>query len=282
MAEGKQGFVERFLEPHPFWSALIVVLIFVVVCVSGAFYLGQPKIFSGIFPDRVNEWGDFLAGIFAPAALFFLALSVRIQSRELRAAVEAQKDMKNEMEAQVSQMKFAGMAPLSRGDLDDILKKFTSAERAAVGKWGEFIIINDENWLETHYENFLEKIMSEVRKIDENCDSGAINQNIWQKFEDHFNDQKTVVHIKSAILKIHDYEVCYNFLEKLYMNADKSSVSALESSYLGDFYRKMKIIMRDIEKFKYFDVKDRESVIYTDFVVPAFKKYNLEPRHISF
>ena len=101
MREDKHGLVEGFLEAHPFWSASIVVLIFVMMCLSGGYYLGQPETFLKIFPKKVNEWGDFLAGIFAPAAFFFLALSVRIQSRELNAAVKAQEAMKKEMEAQV-------------------------------------------------------------------------------------------------------------------------------------------------------------------------------------
>ncbi|WP_395825399.1 hypothetical protein [Elstera sp.] len=124
MAEGKQGFLERYPLP----SALMVVLIFVVVCLLGAYFsLENCKSFFEIFPNKVNEWGDFLAGIFAPAALFFLALSVRIQSRELRAAVAAQKAMKDEMESQVSQMRFSGMAPFFYAQAEHFYKKLSEA-----------------------------------------------------------------------------------------------------------------------------------------------------------
>lgn len=129
MVDDKQGFLERYPLP----SALVVVLIFVAVCLLGAYcFLNETQVFSKmfpvlskIFPTKVNEWGDFLAGIFAPAALFFLALSVRIQSRELRAAVAAQKAMKDEMESQVSQMRFSGMAPFFYNQAEFFYKKLS-------------------------------------------------------------------------------------------------------------------------------------------------------------
>ncbi|MCK6441377.1 hypothetical protein [Elstera cyanobacteriorum] len=133
MAQDKQGVLERFSERYPVRSASVVALCFALVCLIGAYIaLDETEILSlkfprlsKIFPNKVNEWGDFLAGIFAPAALFFLALSVRIQSRELRAAVDAQQAMKSEMEAQVSQMKFAGMAPFFYNQAEYFYKKLS-------------------------------------------------------------------------------------------------------------------------------------------------------------
>lgn len=229
MVEGGQGFVGRFLERYPLRSASIVVLIFIAVCLLGAFYLGGSKSCSGIFPDKVNEWGDFLAGVFAPAAFFFLALSIKIQSRELNAAVGAQKDMKVEMALQVSQMKFAGMAPFFHDRVQEIYNKFRENEKRAVFDFERYIMIYDsQSALMDEVVSRLDKVVHDILlDSSKSCDQeyiDSVNKEINNLSEKLREFRDPVFCIRDNLLELGTYFNFYSALEKLYADSDGEGV----------------------------------------------------------
>ena len=70
----------------PFWSKVILwcaggfTVAWLVAAGVFAFYAhGTIKV-----PDKLNEWGDFAAGVFAPIAFVWLVVAVILQSTELR------------------------------------------------------------------------------------------------------------------------------------------------------------------------------------------------------
>ena len=62
-------------------------------------YLTVVALLAGIYKSDyvwtmgLNEWGDFLAGIFAPVAFLWLVLGYFIQAKELRAQVEGTREL---------------------------------------------------------------------------------------------------------------------------------------------------------------------------------------------
>lgn len=74
----------RFVNHQPLWLAGALSLIWLVT----AIFLGLSAENKHTLwpPDNLtaNEWGDFLAGVFAPMAFFWLVATVWIQSFELR------------------------------------------------------------------------------------------------------------------------------------------------------------------------------------------------------
>jgi hypothetical protein len=248
MASDKYSYFERY----PLCSAVGVVLFFVIVCLGGAYYsLEKCKSFFEIFPNKVNEWGDFLAGIFAPAALFFLALSVRIQSRELGAAVDAQKEMKREMASQVSQMKFGGMAPFFHDQIKIMYEKFDE------GTIKNLTLVKESS-------NFHSNTTAELNKIiQESVEFDIIYNKIYNSeiilWGDH-NEIQKYIEIKNSlrnhyamyrelISKRNDFSVyieAFLFLKKLYKSVDNSDegFSVLENSIYGQTYAAL-IMVRD-------------------------------------
>ncbi|WP_180175084.1 hypothetical protein [Acinetobacter sp. YH01022] len=97
--------------------------------VGFVFYLWQ---YSGIKkPDELNEIGDFLAGVFAPLAFFWLvrgfyqqgkgleqnSISLKLQADELQASTEALQLQVQEMKASVEQQKI--MAEFQRLEIEE-------------------------------------------------------------------------------------------------------------------------------------------------------------------
>ena len=88
--------------PNFFVIGLVLTALYLIMVLGFAAFAQ-----SGILAMKPNEWGDFLAGIFGPLALLWVVLgflqqgaelrysrdALLLQARELRASVEAQKNM---------------------------------------------------------------------------------------------------------------------------------------------------------------------------------------------
>ncbi|MCP2132968.1 hypothetical protein [Agrobacterium tumefaciens] len=87
---------------------LVGFAIITLIWLAVAFYLGWTA--HGVPPENkcdgtyscltANEWGDFLAGVFAPVAFFWLLAAVWIQSDELKVTREVMRDQAAEAKKQ--------------------------------------------------------------------------------------------------------------------------------------------------------------------------------------
>lgn len=298
MAEEKQGLLERFSERYPVRSASVVALCFALLCLIGAYIaLDETKIVSGkfpnlskIFPNKVNEWGDFLAGIFAPAALFFLALSVRIQSRELRAAVDAQEAMKSEMKFQVAQMRFSGMAPTFRSDLEKMEKNLPDFGLEFI----ESFCKKHEN--HTDEDTVIGKIHREFCsliffyfepiRLDSNLNHDFIvvsRDEIRKIFYEIYEVKNSIIGIIEN-QEFYNYIRSYEFLLEIYKEVDPSGSAAKAFGYseISILYKKLIFIKNVYHVLKSrYNIYDMECDLYKN-ISNAYNKIGYDPPVIDF
>ena len=81
----------------------------IALVITAAWVIGAGIVFSrvspGELPTKLNEWGDFMAGVFAPIAFVWLVTAVWIQSAELREQREELKLTRQEFQEQREVMK---------------------------------------------------------------------------------------------------------------------------------------------------------------------------------
>lgn len=103
--EGSFVDVERRSDDRLKHTGLIASIIWVVG--AGVYVV---VMWSAIFELKPNEFGDFLAGVFAPLAFFWLVLGFYQQGEELRASVDALTLQSEEMRHSVEQQKLLAEA----------------------------------------------------------------------------------------------------------------------------------------------------------------------------
>ena len=93
------------------WGLLCTVLWLVGAGLTTgiAYHYGKVQV-----PDKLNEWGDFFAGLFAPLAFFWLVLGykqqgdeLKDQAKELQRSVDAQRAMARAMQDQLQHQRLA-------------------------------------------------------------------------------------------------------------------------------------------------------------------------------
>lgn len=94
----------------------IGVVVSVIWLVGAGLYVGF--MWSKIFALQPNEFGDFLAGVFAPLAFFWLVLGFYQQGEELRASVDALTLQSEEMRNSVEQQRLLAEATREQVDRD--------------------------------------------------------------------------------------------------------------------------------------------------------------------
>ncbi|MCT7666790.1 hypothetical protein [Shinella kummerowiae] len=81
-------------------SVSCVSVVWVVLAIWAALFVSCPPATACL---GLNEWGDFLAGVFAPLAFVWLAIAVVLQSAELREQRKEFKHNRNVMKAQAEE-----------------------------------------------------------------------------------------------------------------------------------------------------------------------------------
>ncbi len=99
---------ETALKPSGAGRKLVGFAVVTLIWLAVAFFLGWTA--HGVPPENkcagtyscltANEWGDFLAGVFAPVAFFWLLAAVWIQSDELKVTREVMRDQAIEAKKQ--------------------------------------------------------------------------------------------------------------------------------------------------------------------------------------
>lgn len=108
--------VQKNLRQHAIKFTKFWVLLFVVIATRSCF-------FSDAMPLTLNEWGDFMAGFFAPLAFMWLVLGYFQQGEELRQNTEALKLQAEELRSSNEALRLQA----------EELKNSVEQQRASVG-----------------------------------------------------------------------------------------------------------------------------------------------------
>ena len=178
---------------------------------------------------KPNEWGDLLAGLFAPIAFLWLVATVWIQSDELRLQREelaltraemkyTREVMKEQAEESRKQAEFVGTQTdiLKRGQIDEELRHFLSVfqhwvihnfTRTAMTQRGGEYIRKDVGYLTSGTPADAVGFFIEVcGRIDDALrdEADSTDKQLWKRFSNE--TERQLQHIPTYLQKVASYE----------------------------------------------------------------------------
>lgn len=107
-----------------FWTLLSYFLFIIIYTICFIDYEGKNR------PLSSNELGDFLAGIFAPLAFFFLYLGYRQQAEQLKQNTKALEHQAKSLDVQINELKVANNA--YQRQIDEMVKSVDQQQKISL------------------------------------------------------------------------------------------------------------------------------------------------------
>lgn len=230
-------------------SAIWVLFIIVYAIYSYTFPIKEPI--------RLNEWGDFLAGFFAPLLFLWLVYGVLIQKIELATVSESSQSQTKKMQEQVAQTEIQqlniwfnrnlkniqtiklSIFKVSNGDFNSIAEVAIELEKDITSTQKNYILVDDKyfkiyddlkNIFDTiiYIQNYLDEQLIKYEEKDTKWESiNEIKNEFLVLFKHELKDLKkilSVVYFLIALNKRSGYEKYLAYAHWLDGNATTSDI----------------------------------------------------------
>ncbi len=217
--------------------ALIYALVIIPFSLLSFFGVGPFK-----WPDKLNELGDFLAGVCSPLAFLFFVISVLIQREEFRLTREEMESSRDELNKQVSQLKLSGISPILKESIENYYLNIKDVLFTSHGALQEFAsegvgIFSDEFFI-----NFRDSLKNDLKKENNNIEFSSYSkfrrnspENFIEKIRLKLGFSCHLYEIKSDI---EGFVRVVDFFVEVYFQADMLSFYEFEKKSVSIFLRK--------------------------------------------
>ncbi|MNG43644.1 hypothetical protein D3C78_16810 [compost metagenome] len=245
-------FLEKNIGSCLSWAVTIAWLMF-IFC----------KIYNGIMPKSLNEFGDFVAGAFAPLAFFWLVRGFYQQGKGLEQNSEALRIQALELQSSTQALN------------DQVVEQ----RNLLVATKDEIEIIKEKN----NYEKLLEHkksqpfihVLNPIGQIRATQDSNSSEQYFYIYISFSFKNTRSICREVSIILHTPFGKKYFWGTIPVVLNNEESSHFITQHILKNDFYKEPSYEPLTVE-FSYLDALDNPQTIYMWFTTKAIENNNLK------